>query len=619
MSGRAKKVPILEVIFSKIFGRRIGKKINRNIGTHRFDRTIRIILGIVLFFLSFNIIYFFAKLGVDSHHTGIVVKNAFDVSDGKLLYRDSFTQYGWVQVVIASWFVKIFGRHVWAVLLPSAIAYAFIYVLVYTILSRYINTYCVFFLSFVMLFGSEFFVWEYHPWSNIYGSFFMLLCLWIHIRYNYSRSRIGAFGIAIASFLAFYTRLPIGVVLYIAIIMIFIYKRQCGLKIRIDNGIIFLFTTLILNLLTFLYFSIKGGLEEFVQQMFKNALSFGINRNAELEQAKVDNIVNSLTGGREYVTSLAGTDMMTPFLGNASEVLSTKLDILFSNNNNSVIRFLRGLLYDLYIFDYFDIHTVVWISTLCIIGFIICIFKAKKAKNLRKKYKSKKYRRAIYWERVKVVNLFTIIIFGLVSWSQYFPVSDRRHVTWGTITMTLAVSVLLYLLFGKWLMVVWRAHKKLANLIASVMVLLIVFFIYRPIIDGNVEAIVERTATNKYAVKNSEMFEGIRFQYKEALYYASFEAEYEKIRREYNNMPFLNYSKQNLFSCYDGFISIDGIYFLPDNQEDEYKKYYRENRVCILSDRKIDKGYFIYPLKGSGCDASTMGGWLPTTLYYKPD
>ena len=43
---------------------------------------------------TFILFYPFASIGVDFHHDGVILKPAFDVSTGQVLFRDSFTQYG---------------------------------------------------------------------------------------------------------------------------------------------------------------------------------------------------------------------------------------------------------------------------------------------------------------------------------------------------------------------------------------------------------------------------------------------------------------------------------------------------------------------------------------------
>ena len=51
-----------------------------------------IALAILLFSTLF--VFFFARINFEPHHTGLMYKTALDVAEGKILFRDTFAQYG---------------------------------------------------------------------------------------------------------------------------------------------------------------------------------------------------------------------------------------------------------------------------------------------------------------------------------------------------------------------------------------------------------------------------------------------------------------------------------------------------------------------------------------------
>ena len=68
----------------------------------------------------------FATIRVDPHHDGYIFKPAFDVAHGKVLYRDTYTQYGALSIMLPALLLRLVGDYLLAVKLLVALVYAII-------------------------------------------------------------------------------------------------------------------------------------------------------------------------------------------------------------------------------------------------------------------------------------------------------------------------------------------------------------------------------------------------------------------------------------------------------------------------------------------------------------
>ena len=52
------------------------------------------ITAVLIFAVTTLFAYRFAVIDFDAHHTGLMYKTALDLAEGKVIYRDTFSQYG---------------------------------------------------------------------------------------------------------------------------------------------------------------------------------------------------------------------------------------------------------------------------------------------------------------------------------------------------------------------------------------------------------------------------------------------------------------------------------------------------------------------------------------------
>lgn len=172
-------------------------------------------LGLLLqgvFVFAFSLAYhaYFAPYGVDPHHDGIMFKPALDVSQGAMVFRDTFTQYGGVTVLLQALALKLFGASMLVIKLQTALMYAIAFFVFWRVWCRLIPSYVATLVCVVGTLTSPDAIAMYLPWSSIYALVFQSLALLWAIRYyELGRARELLYAGAAAA-LAFWCRQPVG-------------------------------------------------------------------------------------------------------------------------------------------------------------------------------------------------------------------------------------------------------------------------------------------------------------------------------------------------------------------------------------------------------------------------
>jgi hypothetical protein len=166
-----------------------------------------------------------ARVGVDQHHDGIMLKPAFDILAGQVLFRDSFTQYGALSSYLQAAALWI-SPTLLAIRLLTVGAYVATLLLVYAswrlVLPRSLAVVAgIFFILFLPVYEKDY--WDHHywillPWSSVYAMLFQAVGLYAVFRAiqgNQSRSWGLLAGVACAA--VFWCRQPVGVTMAICL------------------------------------------------------------------------------------------------------------------------------------------------------------------------------------------------------------------------------------------------------------------------------------------------------------------------------------------------------------------------------------------------------------------
>ncbi len=157
----------------------------------------------------------FAALGdLDPHHDGVMLKPAADVAAGKILFRDTFTQYGFLTVFLQAFAIKLGGATLWTIRASTVLFYALSAVLLYRIWGRVLkNRYRWTVIALFWLLPAFYMPqWTFLAWSSVYALFFLLLTTeWMLKSLDFER-KTDYYLIGASSICAFWCRQPLLVV-----------------------------------------------------------------------------------------------------------------------------------------------------------------------------------------------------------------------------------------------------------------------------------------------------------------------------------------------------------------------------------------------------------------------
>ena len=119
---------------------------------------------------------YFAIMSLDPGHDGIMFKPALDVVNGKMLFKESFAQYGALSTLMQALAIKIFGEYVIVIRLLTTFFYSLIGFLLWIIWSRFLPKWLstISCLIWICLAPYYFETYFFCPWSSVYALFFFI-------------------------------------------------------------------------------------------------------------------------------------------------------------------------------------------------------------------------------------------------------------------------------------------------------------------------------------------------------------------------------------------------------------------------------------------------------------
>ena len=167
-----------------------------------------------------------ANIGVDQHHDGIMLKPAFDVLAGQVLFRDSFTQYGALSSYLQAAALWI-SPTLLSIRLLTVAAYVGTLVLAYAAW-RFVLPRClavvagIFFILFIPLYDKDYWDHRYYillPWSSVYAMLFQAVGLYSLLRAIHGRqAKSWALLLGVACAAVCWCRQPVGLSMALALV-----------------------------------------------------------------------------------------------------------------------------------------------------------------------------------------------------------------------------------------------------------------------------------------------------------------------------------------------------------------------------------------------------------------
>ena len=242
-----------------------------------------LIRGSVIFTLCGLFFYFFARIGIDIHHDGVMLYPAVQVAKGAAVFRDVFCQYGLLVPLIQGLAVALFGTELMIIRVVTVLFYAGSAVLLDCCWRRFLPSRISWLLPVMFCLFAACTMVTFHSWNSVYAMFFMLLTGYFAIRYleKDNSPRKWLFFAGISAGLTWACRTPCGMVTVFALFLVF-----CGLNFFTGKEKKLIFKELLMlaagslsvAVLGFGYILLNGAWDDFIKQSFGYVSDFVYER-----------------------------------------------------------------------------------------------------------------------------------------------------------------------------------------------------------------------------------------------------------------------------------------------------------------------------------------------------
>lgn len=229
----------------------------------------------IWFLITLGFASWFSLLGIDPHNDGILLKPALDISEGKMLYKETFTQYGAIVSLLQSLFLIIFGKTLLVLKLQIALIYALNCFLLWKICSRFLPIWLCQTTAFVSIALAPYFLDISLIWSSVFALFFQLLSFYLFIKYFEIRNWRYMFFAGFFASCIIWSRLPVGIMSLFSYLIFFLFIQFSSKKLEYKIIYFFLWGYLICNLIFILWIVLNGAFIDFYLQTFKFAYVWG--------------------------------------------------------------------------------------------------------------------------------------------------------------------------------------------------------------------------------------------------------------------------------------------------------------------------------------------------------
>lgn len=229
----------------------------------------------ILFTVVMVVSSYFGLFGADAHHDGIVFKPALDVANGKMLFKETFTQYGALTTLLQATSLAIFGKYLVVIRLLTAFFYALIGVMCYKIWSTFSSKALSFWAVLIWLVLSPNYEGHLLPWSSVYALFFQLLTIFFFQQYAQNNNVRSLFISGATTALTFWCKLNIGLYtalgLVFSLILIEVWQRK-NLKNVIPSLMILVLGGIAASVPILGWIILRGATVDWVKQTFLYSL-----------------------------------------------------------------------------------------------------------------------------------------------------------------------------------------------------------------------------------------------------------------------------------------------------------------------------------------------------------
>lgn len=531
---------------------------------------------VFIFLIMLIVSSFFSTIGVDAHHDGILFKPAVDVAEGKILFKESFSQYGALTTLLQALAIRIFGEYLIVIRLLTAFFYALTSFFLWLVWSRIIPKWLTTISCLIWIFLAPFYFhspykydWPFLPWSSVYALFFLILSCYFVILYIEKNSLLFIFFAGVSSALTFWCRQPIGIflsaslILYLVILNLFLRKTK--LIYNLKSMLMFVLGIIITMFGFISWLVLNGALYDWWLQQIYFAFLFA-TKITQGQGFIITNVLNNLFA----ISKLENvTYIWTVF---------PIICLLF------ICKLLISLLYNNYCLKH-SISNDKNINIFTKIRVIMSPVDIKKKRKVKAKNKTNTDEEKI---SIKEIVLSALLFTSIASWMQYYPVPCTRHLYWSAAPM---IGIFTYF--------IWSMLNKQKTLLKTLITLLVLLSFFGYDTGYRIKEGLDKLNKNYVQVSAPNVLRGMRLSESQANYYN----EVAKIIDEYlhkhperglisigKDAIYLTFQKNNnnfhpLYVYWD-----DVVPLYPDYLQ-SLDRYIKENKPLILSQRYSYEGY----------------------------
>lgn len=238
------------------------------------------VIAFAIFLFSTFFVFFFARVNFEPHHTGLMYKTALDVAEGKILFRDTFAQYGALTSLLQALSLLLLGKRITSILWMCAAFYAGCYALFFLLARRVLPRPLALIATAASLLLASYYFWDFIPWSSIFSLFFMLLSLLFFLDSLEKDGWLSPFLVGAAVCLTFWCRQPVGIVALLSVLLSLTALYLLTQKRRFLHAMPWvLLGTAAMLLVFFIPFFISGAFHDFYRQSIEGMLRFAADRS----------------------------------------------------------------------------------------------------------------------------------------------------------------------------------------------------------------------------------------------------------------------------------------------------------------------------------------------------
>ena len=536
------------------------------------------LLCFAIFALTLPLVYWFSRINFDPHHTGLMLKGALDVANGKRLFAETYTQYGALVTWIQALFIRMLGTSVTSILLATSLFYALSYPLLYRMARRFLSIPVSLLTTLVSVFLAPFYFWEFQPWSSVFALFF-LLCSLLALFHVFERERpavrmLCALLSGLGAILTFWCRQPAGIVAVVAGWLVFgipalLLRKEKPLRNEhlrhlalFTGGVAIGFVLLLIPILA------TDAWDDFIMQSIKGMFTFASDRS----HVETNGIIGAF-----------GILLANLFL---NPILST---------------------WDL------PVINIMWtLLPLAVVGLALLTVL--------------RMRRAVKEGAPEAVKdhmlLLAYTLFAGCAWHQYYPIGCYRHWYWGSFLCVPAVLLILRLT------VQWLAGRKGFKWLLPQRNRVIAFWLaVALVLAPNVGVRMVRGAAKSASTKDMVLMQNEHYDYLNGIYLdANIAHHYNTLFDAVHELQAAFPEKNVINQTENGIYAVFGENFHPmfNNTEDFFYEDYPEVRdAYIKAERPIVIGpkaplddYVLYQeSQGDPGDPTAQYHRLPPNIY----